>query len=122
MANYRFRYGLTSCLVLLAFFSILLPWLISQRSLRLRDGKAMNTLQQLSSGYGYYAGLDENDSTWIDKCLEICHHPLIQTDGLHFYISDRLCDGNVYFFPFLDSYCLCEILFHFLNWRYAGMR
>jgi len=30
----------------------------------------MNALQQLSSGYGYYAGLDEDDSTWIEKCLD----------------------------------------------------
>ncbi|MDE0867069.1 MAG: hypothetical protein OSA98_25100 [Rubripirellula sp.] len=30
----------------------------------------MNTLQQLSGGYDYYAGWDENDSTWIEKCLD----------------------------------------------------
>lgn len=54
--------------------------------------------------------------------LEIGNPSLIQTDGLDFYLSDRFCIGNVYFFPFLDSYFLCEILFHFLTWRYAGMR
>ncbi|MDB4778306.1 hypothetical protein OAG68_02500 [bacterium] len=31
---------------------------------------AMNKLQQLGSGYSYYAGWDENDSTWIDKRLD----------------------------------------------------
>ncbi len=30
----------------------------------------MNTLQQLSGGYDYYADWDENDSTWIEKCLD----------------------------------------------------
>ena len=83
MANHRFRYGLTSCLVLLAFFSILLPWLTSQRSLRLRHGRAMNTLQQSSSGYGYYAGLDENDSTWIEKFLHDWFGKRIRTVRWH---------------------------------------
>ena len=83
MANHRFRYGLTSCLVLLAFFSILLPWLTLQRSLRLRHGRAMNTLQQSSSGYGYYAGLDENDSTWIEKRLDDWFGKRIRTVRWH---------------------------------------
>lgn len=30
----------------------------------------MNTLQQLSSGNECFAGLDEDDSTWNEKCLD----------------------------------------------------
>jgi Leucine-rich repeat (LRR) protein len=30
----------------------------------------MNKLQQLGSGYSYYAGWDESDSTWIEKRLD----------------------------------------------------
>ena len=39
----------------------------------------MNRLQQLGSGYSYYAGWDENDSTWIEKRMDDCFGKRIRT-------------------------------------------
>ena len=70
MTSRHFRFGLKSCLVLLGVLSILLAWLVPQRSLRLRESSAMSKLRQLGSGFLYYGGWDENDSTWTEKRLD----------------------------------------------------
>lgn len=67
MTTSRFRFGLRGCLIFLAVLSFLLAWLVPQRSLRMREAMVMNQLKQEGSGYSYYGGFDEDDSTWTEK-------------------------------------------------------
>ena len=79
MTKRHFRFAIFGCLASLVIFSIFLVWLIQERSLREQDGIVMTELEQLGHGYWHYAGMDENDSTWIDKRLDQWYGNRIRT-------------------------------------------